>query len=80
MTWFLYVFDVVGESEPDSRGLDPTIYARTQAPTPVAEKQPRQSISQSVRGGVDPRVKPEDDVGVFVLSDRKGVLRGHFEH
>ncbi len=43
-------------------GLDPTIHAGTQEPAPAAESRSCQRVSQPVRGSVDPRVKPEDDV------------------
>jgi hypothetical protein len=43
-------------------GLDPTIHAGAQAPAAATESQSGQNVSQPVRGSVDPRVKPEDDV------------------
>jgi hypothetical protein len=46
MTWFLYVFDVVGDNEPDSSGLDPTIHAGTQGPAAATDSQSCKHVGQ----------------------------------
>jgi hypothetical protein len=43
-------------------GLDPTIHAGIHGPADAAESPSCQRVRQPSRVGVDPRVKPEDDV------------------
>jgi hypothetical protein len=43
-------------------GLDPTIHAKDHGQTVPGKGQPYQHVSWFTRNGVNPRVKPEDDV------------------
>jgi hypothetical protein len=46
-------------------GLDPTIHAVGPEPDPRAEARPGQDDGQDGPDGLDPQVKPEDDVALL---------------